>query len=83
MSDKQKELQELLEDITVEQAKTLLEDLRNPETRNAALYNAATQLLKYHKIEVDPAAAARPTHPLGALAHGLPPIDYDEDQPLQ
>lgn len=73
-----KELEDLLGEITLEQARAMLEDLRKPELRNAALFNAITNLLKHHKIEVDPAAAARPDHPLGALAHGLPPVDYDD-----
>lgn len=73
-----KELEELLGEITLEQARAMLADLRNPNTRNAALFNAITNLLKHHKIEVDPVAGARPDHPLGALAHGLPPADYDE-----
>lgn len=76
----QKELEAILGEITLEQAKALLADLKNPSLRNAALYNAATQLLKHHKIEVDPVAGARPDHPVGALAHGLPPADYDEDE---
>lgn len=79
MSDINKALEEILGEITLEQARAMLVDLRSPSTRNAALYNAITNLLKHHKIEVDPVAGARPDHPLGALAHGLPPPDFDED----
>lgn len=81
MTDPTKQsLEDLLAEITLEQARAMLADLKNPSLRNAALFNAITNLLKHHKIEVDPAAAARPDHPLGALAHGLPPPDFDEDQ---
>ena len=72
-------LEDLLNTLTMEQAKNLLADVRNPALRNAALYNAITALLKHRKIEVDPVAAAKPSHPLGALAHGLPPADFDDD----
>lgn len=80
MSDINKALEEILGEITLEQARAMLVDLRTPATRNAALYNAITNLLKHHKIEVDPVAAARPDHPLGALAHGLPPVGYADDE---
>lgn len=83
MSDINKALEAILGEITLEQAKAMLVDLRTPATRNAALYNAITNLLKHHKIEVDPVAGARPDHPLGALAHGLPPPDFDEDDAAQ
>lgn len=69
----------LLGQIALIQPQVMLQDLLNPATRNAALFNAVTALLKHHKIEVDPVAGARPDHPVGALAHGLPPADWDED----
>lgn len=75
-AEKQKEI--LLEALAVFQPKMMLQDLLNPALRNAALYNAITALLKYHKIEVDPVAGARPDHPVGALAFGLPPVDFDD-----
>lgn len=69
----------LLEKIALIGPMVLLQDLLNPEVRNAALINAATALLKHHKIEVDPVAGAKPDHPLGALKHGLPPIDWADE----
>lgn len=75
-AEKQKEI--LLEALALFQPKMMLQDLLNPALRNAALYNAITALLKYHKIEVDPVAGARPDHPVGALAFGLPPVDFDD-----
>lgn len=80
MSNAQKALEEALTAIATEQARYMLEDLKKPELRTPALYNAITALLKYHKIEVDPVAGAQPGHPVGALAHGLPPAEYDEDE---
>lgn len=68
----------LLGQIALIQPQVMLQDLLNPATRNAALFNAVTALLKHHKMEFDPAAAARKDHPVGALAHGLPPIDWDD-----
>lgn len=71
----------LLGQIALIQPQVMLQDLMNPATRNAALFNAVTALLKHHKIEVDPVAGARPDHPVGALAHGMPPTDWDDDIP--
>lgn len=68
----------LLGQIALIQPQVMLQDLLNPATRNAALFNAVTALLKHHKMEFDPAAAARKDHPVGALAHGLPPTDWDD-----
>lgn len=68
----------LLSQLALIQPQVMLQDLMNPALRNAALYNAVTALLKHHKIEVDPIAGAKPSHPLGALAHGLPPSDWDD-----
>lgn len=72
----QEQMDRLLENIALIQPKALLEDLLDRGVRNASLYNAATALLKYHKIEVNPLAAAQANHPVGALAHGLPPKDF-------
>lgn len=69
----------LLQQIALIQPQVMLEDLLKPDVRNAALFNAVTTLLKHHKMEFDPVAAALPDHPVGALAHGLPPADWDDD----
>lgn len=74
--DPEEAKQEILARITLIQPLALLEDLLDRGVRNASLYNAATALLKYHKIEVNPLAAAQANHPVGALAHGLPPKDF-------
>lgn len=77
----QKELEALLAELSLEQAKAILADLQDESLRGPQLYNAITALLKHHKIEVDPVAAARPDHPLGALRHGLPPtFEADEEK---
>lgn len=68
-------MESLLANIALIQPQMMLKDLMFGE-RTPAFYNAVTALLKYHKIELDPLAAARPNHPVGALAHGLPPADY-------
>lgn len=67
----------LLAQLALVQPLALLEDLLNPEVRNAALFNAVTALLKHHQISFDPVAAAQPDHPVGALKFGLPPVDYE------
>lgn len=73
--DHDKALESLLANIAMIQPQMMLQDLLFGD-RTPALFNAVTALLKYHKIELDPLAAAQRSHPVGALAHGLPPKDY-------
>lgn len=72
----EEQLERILGVISLVQPLALLQDLLDRGVRNASLFNAATALLKYHRIEINPLAAARPTHPVGALLHGMPPADF-------
>lgn len=85
MAKEKTALEVALEAIATEQAKYLLQDLRRAEKRTPALYNAITALLKHHQIEFDPVAAAKPDHPVGALAGAsgamIPPtFEQDEER---
>lgn len=79
MSEVDKLLQDMLKILASKQATAMLADFDDPEKRTPAFYNAVTQLLKHHKMEFDPVAAAKPDHPLGQLAGKLPPTYSDDD----
>ncbi|UCR91160.1 putative packaging maturation protein A [Ralstonia phage RpT1] len=82
-------LEELLAQVHLEVAQNMLADLRDPEKRTPALYNAIIKFLKDNGIEIEPksmtekeAAEKERTSAaqIAALSTELPPVLADDEE---
>ncbi|MEI2606503.1 hypothetical protein V8O11_22295 [Erwinia aphidicola] len=83
-------LEQLLSQLHLEMAQTMLADLRDPEKRSPQLYNAIIKFLKDNGIEIDPpksqeqreaeANAQSSAGQIAALSRELPPVLADDEE---
>lgn len=72
-----KAIEEMLQLLDSESARLMLVDIKDPEKRTPALYNAIAKLLERHKFTVSKAVPDADV--LGELASALPPLTSDDD----
>lgn len=85
------ELDDLLREIHSEQLKAMLQDLKNPEKRTPALFQAVRAMLADNGLSMDylkalqakePAAEGSDASQIKQMVHELPPVFDDEtDKP--